>query len=295
MIDDVIQLDKETWLASAARNSNDDEVAFLLEYGAEGSQISSSMVSSSKALLEHDICPISDTCLASALTKAIIQGKQLAVSKLLAYNAQKEKSAVADQLSKWNSSAARTLLEHGYDFNAISSECKRTPLHWAAHWGFKDVVEDLLARGASVNTRDGSRWTALMLALSSLQLRTKSDRVSYMEIVEILMKQEPDLSIVTTINDTALSILLRDSVIDDYPSKVWCREMLENVLKRMHAQRYIIEDVANILPQTWYAGVYGGLPTWAWRSDKLLTRQLASKVRERFDELQEDQFKSMGL
>ncbi|KAK0163427.1 hypothetical protein PV327_007111 [Microctonus hyperodae] len=59
------------------------------------------------------------------------------------------------------------LLEAGIDVNSWDSEgSKNTPLHWAACYGNKDVVECLIERGADVNAENGCGATPLHEAVS---------------------------------------------------------------------------------------------------------------------------------
>jgi ankyrin repeat protein len=54
----------------------------------------------------------------------------------------------------------------------------RTPLHYAARWGHKDVVELLLAKDADVNVKDNQGQTPLSLA----------EEEAHKQIVELLLK-----------------------------------------------------------------------------------------------------------
>jgi ankyrin repeat protein len=62
-----------------------------------------------------------------------------------------------------NASAARRLLEHGADVNAVS-KMKWTPLHIAAWHGNAEVAEILIAAGANVNATGDRNRTPLMMA-----------------------------------------------------------------------------------------------------------------------------------
>lgn len=52
---------------------------------------------------------------------------------------------------------ARLLIDHGADLNAIDDDYQSTPLGYAAHWGKREMVAFLLARGADPNTA-GALW-----------------------------------------------------------------------------------------------------------------------------------------
>jgi ankyrin repeat protein len=53
---------------------------------------------------------------------------------------------------------AAMLLDHGADLSIRDEILKSTPLGWACRWGRKDLVELLIARGASIDEQDAEPW-----------------------------------------------------------------------------------------------------------------------------------------
>ncbi len=74
------------------------------------------------------------------------------------------------------------LLDNGADVNAVFGG--KTALHNAVQFGNKAMVELLLARGASVDAKDGTGGTALHEAAQA----------GYLSIVEVLLKHKADLN-----------------------------------------------------------------------------------------------------
>jgi ankyrin repeat protein len=61
------------------------------------------------------------------------------------------------------------LLAKGGDIEAKDSETGATPLHMAASWGRREVLELLLSKGANPNSRNKSGLTVLGVAVQSEQ------------------------------------------------------------------------------------------------------------------------------
>ena len=53
---------------------------------------------------------------------------------------------------------AAMLLDHGARLDLRDELLKSTPLGWACHWGRKELVELLIARGAPVNEPNAEPW-----------------------------------------------------------------------------------------------------------------------------------------
>jgi len=64
---------------------------------------------------------------------------------------------------------AEILIAKGADVNAVDTESGSTPLHHAAGWGRKEVVELLLTKKADPNRRNKAGQTPLDLAISNNQ------------------------------------------------------------------------------------------------------------------------------
>ena len=58
------------------------------------------------------------------------------------------------------------LLDYNVDIEIRSLHFGRSALHWAAVYGYLGVISLLIAKGASVETRDERRWTVLHLVAS---------------------------------------------------------------------------------------------------------------------------------
>jgi uncharacterized protein len=57
------------------------------------------------------------------------------------------------------------LLAHGGELNGRAGRFQQAPLHGAAFWGWNNVVEFLLAKGADINLKDGRGFTAVDYAM----------------------------------------------------------------------------------------------------------------------------------
>ena len=74
----------------------------------------------------------------------------------------------ADKLCNWGSSVIELLLRTNIAIDGPQGqdETRRTPLHWAASTGKKELCEMLLARGANINAVEAKEKTALHLAVT---------------------------------------------------------------------------------------------------------------------------------
>jgi len=57
------------------------------------------------------------------------------------------------------------MLQHGADVNTRSGRLMQSALHGAAFWGYNDVVEYLLKKGADINLADNRGFTAVDYAM----------------------------------------------------------------------------------------------------------------------------------
>jgi ankyrin repeat protein len=57
------------------------------------------------------------------------------------------------------------LLAHGGELNGTAGRFQQAPLHGAAFWGWNDVVEFLLKKGADINLKDSRGFTAVDYAM----------------------------------------------------------------------------------------------------------------------------------
>ncbi|GAB1320899.1 NACHT domain-containing protein [Madurella fahalii] len=102
--------------------------------------------------------------LSKALIIAVSNHDQKSTDLLLSHGAQKEPPAVVREIKAGNLATAIRLIEAGYDISGRHLRQRRTPLHWAAERGYKDVANALLLANAPVNVYDGDRKTPLHLA-----------------------------------------------------------------------------------------------------------------------------------
>jgi ankyrin repeat protein len=61
--------------------------------------------------------------------------------------------------------ALEVMLTHGGDVNERSGRNQSSPLHGAAFWGWNNVVDYLLKKGADINLKDGRGYTAIDYAM----------------------------------------------------------------------------------------------------------------------------------
>jgi cytohesin len=72
--------------------------------------------------------------------------------------------ALLDAAEKGNIEAVKQHLDAGADVNAQDNDIRWTPLHVAAAFGHKEIVELLIAKDADVNAKDVAGRTPLDLA-----------------------------------------------------------------------------------------------------------------------------------
>lgn len=117
------------------------------------------------------------TDLQSLLERAIRDGNQLAVRRVLASGASAYRrtpsgsTPLAVACSLAHRAVAGLLIEHGADPN-VADERGFTPLHWAAFKNAPELVELLVARHAEVNARSSTGATALHQAAASGNVKT---------------------------------------------------------------------------------------------------------------------------
>lgn len=117
------------------------------------------------------------TDLQSLLERAIRDGNQLAVRRVLASGASAYRrtasgsSPLAVACSLGHRAVAGMLIEHGADPNTADDR-GFTPLHWAAFKNVPDLVELLIDRQAEVNARTSTGATALHQAAASGNVRS---------------------------------------------------------------------------------------------------------------------------
>ena len=97
-------------------------------------------------------------------------------------------------------------LEDGMDVNAVGqaiqyprvaqSDAAWTSLHWAALEGHKEIVELLIAKGATVDVKKTDGWTPLH----------EATRKGHKEIVELLIAKGADANAMTYDGETALNL-----------------------------------------------------------------------------------------
>jgi len=90
-------------------------------------------------------------------------------------------------------SAAARFLERGADIH-IRDEFGGTPLHYAAHFGYMDMIEFLVNGGADVNAQDGDGDTPLHEAV----------RAGHVDAVRLLLQNGADVTIRGMGGDTPL-------------------------------------------------------------------------------------------
>ena len=87
-------------------------------------------------------------------------------------------------LNGWTDVCKR-LLESGWDVNAVDPLLRVTPLHTAALYGFKDLLEALISMGASIDTQAYDEQTPLHFACLS----------NHLDCVIALVKAGADISL----------------------------------------------------------------------------------------------------
>lgn len=121
---------------------------------------------------------------------------------------------------------AELLLKNGADINA-KEETDSTVLHLASSNGHKDVAELLLMNGADINAKEESGWTALDCAC----------RFGYKDIAEVLLLHGADVGAKNEDLRTPLDVLLLNPLI-----KWSAKDLLMGVLKKLGLPSVDISD-----------------------------------------------------
>ena len=132
---------------------------------------------------------------------------------------------------KGNIEAVQQHLAAGTDVNTKDGSGS-TPLHTASTWGRKEIAELLIAKGADVNAKDEDGWTPLLNAVWEFGveiLRPGSDQV-HKEIIELLIEKGADVNAKTNDGDTPLD----KNMIDDYDdiSTFGAKEEINDLLRK---------------------------------------------------------------
>jgi ankyrin repeat protein len=114
-------------------------------------------VESMKALLEHgaDI----------SLTSSRNMTATLAASGMGSVDADTRGYYTTSDVQERTIAALDLLLQHGGPINGKAGQFAQVPLHGAAFWGWNQVVEFLLTKGADINLADSRGYTAVDYAM----------------------------------------------------------------------------------------------------------------------------------
>lgn len=102
--------------------------------------------------------------LSRALTTATANGDFDSVAAFLEQDVQKQPVAVVRALRAETPTAAKHLINTGFDVSSEHLLEERTPLHWAADRGYKNITQILLSRSVPINNGDAYGNTPLHLA-----------------------------------------------------------------------------------------------------------------------------------
>ena len=97
-----------------------------------------------------------------------------------------------------NIEAVKQHLAAGTDVNAKGPNAGLTPLHRAAYYGLKEIVELLLDKGADVNAKEEVGWTPLHYAAA----------MSHKAIAELLLDKGADVNAKDDGGDTPLDVAM---------------------------------------------------------------------------------------
>ncbi len=117
----------------------------------------------------------------------------LALGSGCASSVNKYGSKINDAVASGNFSKSKALLKANPDLVFSKDQYGYTPLHWAALYGNRDVVELLLAKGAKVNATDNDRMTPLHLVAKNDQKETAK---LVLETATLLLANNADVSAV---------------------------------------------------------------------------------------------------
>ncbi|SVB06704.1 uncharacterized protein METZ01_LOCUS159558 [marine metagenome] len=132
---------------------------------------------------------------------------------------------------KGNIEAVQQHLAAGTDVNTKDGSGS-TPLHTASTWGRKEIAELLIAKGADVNAKDEDGWTPLLNATID----------GHKEIIELLIEKGADVNAKTNDGDTPLD----KNMIDDYDdiSTFGAKEEINDLLRKHGGKHGTIHSAA---------------------------------------------------
>lgn len=113
-------------------------------------------------------------------------------------------------VQKERTAAIEKLLTTGIDINQVDNErLNSTPLHDAATWNSKEMIEFLIKKGANVNAVDSYNRTPLMAALLYRE-RSETENAA---VFDLLIASGTDLSIRSTEGKTAYDLAIEKNYV----------------------------------------------------------------------------------
>lgn len=103
----------------------------------------------------------------------------------------------------------KLLVEHGADIEADTAHWWKTPLAWAADAARAEAVKFLLDKGAKVNTNIGGGFTALHAAAQGGSTQGQENSEGYRKTAELLIKYGANIDAASTDGDTPLADAVR--------------------------------------------------------------------------------------